>query len=89
MNPLKCKNKVYPSGMWGSFQGHQCHRNIWKNGYCKTHHPDTVKVRDETRKEIWKQKQENNPILLLQKANERIKELESELELFKAGLERG
>jgi Zn-dependent M32 family carboxypeptidase len=79
MDPTKCKEKVYPSERWGSFHGHQCHKNIWKDGYCKQHHPDTVEARHEAREKVWKQKIEKDPILLLQKATKKIEELERQL----------
>lgn len=81
MKEGKCKKKVWSSGNWC---GHQCTRNIWKDGYCKQHHLDIVKARDKTRDEKWererREKDEKNPILLLRKANEQIKELEVEIE---------
>jgi len=76
----KCKEKVYPKEAWGSFHPHQCLHNIWKDGFCKFHHPDTVKARREAREKRWKEKLEKDPIiLLLQKANEKIKELEERI----------
>ncbi len=61
----KCKYKVYPHDRWGAFHPHQCHKNTWKDGYCKQHHPDTVKARDEAREKRWKEEEDarrkNNP----------------------------
>jgi hypothetical protein len=39
--PGFCKERVWhPMGNWGSY--HQCRRKPAKDGYCRTHHPDTV-----------------------------------------------
>jgi hypothetical protein len=79
--PLKkerCKEKVHPNDRWGSFHPRQCHAKIWKHGYCKIHHPDTVRIRQEAKEKRWEEEKEkrrkNNPILLLQ----RVRELEEE-----------
>jgi flagellar biosynthesis/type III secretory pathway protein FliH len=79
----KCKKKVYPKERWGSFHPHQCRRDIWKDGYCKTHHPDTEKARQVAREKRWKEEEDarrkNSPLLLLQKAIKKIEELERQL----------
>lgn len=74
----KCKEKVNPKEAFGFLHPHQCHHNIWKDGFCKTHHSDTVKARQEARQKEWQEKIKD--ILLLDKANEKIKELERQLE---------
>jgi hypothetical protein len=63
MNETKerCKETVYPNETYGAFHGHQCTRNVWKDGYCKTHHPETVKARDEKRRQKWAEQQANSP----------------------------
>jgi hypothetical protein len=40
-----CQEKVFDG--WHDFQ---CKRKIWNDGYCKQHHPDTVKARREGEK---------------------------------------
>ncbi len=57
MDGKKCKETVYPNERWGSFHPHQCHKNIWKDGYCKQHHPETKEVRHKAREVAWKAKQ--------------------------------
>lgn len=81
MDNNRCKKIV-----WSTWHGHQCRRKIWKDGYCKQHHPDTVKERDEARRKRWEEKQEISPWRLLQKASERIKELEKENKKLKKEL---
>jgi hypothetical protein len=79
MDSTRCQERVYPNERWGSFHGHQCKFKVWKDCYCKKHHPYTVKARHEAREKAWKKQRENNPLLLLQKANVRIEELERQL----------
>lgn len=45
----RCKMRVYGS----SFRGYPCERKAWKDGYCKQHHPDSVKARHEKRQAKW------------------------------------
>jgi hypothetical protein len=47
---LRCSADVHNS-FGVSF--HQCNRNVWKDGFCKQHHPDTVAVRDTARRTKW------------------------------------
>lgn len=58
---------------------YRCSRNAWKDGYCKQHHPETVKKRREESQRKWEAKHARSPLALLAKANARIKELEEEL----------
>jgi hypothetical protein len=47
-----CKKSVYvASGNWG--HSHQCSRKVKLDGYCKQHHPDTVKARDDAQRAKW------------------------------------
>ena len=57
---------------------YQCTRKIWKDGFCKQHHPNTVAERQKKQEERWKTKLDNSPWVLLGKAQKRIKELEEE-----------
>jgi hypothetical protein len=71
MNENKCKEKIWGSSVWHQ---QQCSRNIWKDGFCKTHHPDIVKERRERNEKRYQEKQEQNPFT---KALKRIMELEA------------
>lgn len=46
----QCKSHVMPSNMYRTFQ---CQRSVWKDGYCKQHHPETVRVRREKRDKLF------------------------------------
>lgn len=49
MNKAYCKKMVFKH--WHS---HQCEKKIWKDGFCKQHHPDEVRKRDEIRQDKWR-----------------------------------
>ena len=40
----------------GGFYFHKCTNPIWKDGYCKIHHPESVKKRQEKSEIRWKEK---------------------------------
>lgn len=42
--PGYCRKVVYDQG---SVLDRQCAKTIWKDGWCKVHHPDSVKKREE------------------------------------------
>ena len=85
MDKTRCKKDVRDSGMWPSY--HQCYRKIWKDGFCKLHHPDTVKKRSEEKEKRWEAKQKTETWYLLGKAYEKIDKLERENKKLKKRLE--
>lgn len=62
---------------------HQCTKPVWKDGFCKVHHPDSVKLRDEKSRAKFKEQLEKSPYARLAKAQERIAELEAEIRRLK------
>ncbi len=65
-----CKKSVYvASGNWG--HSHQCSRKAKVDGYCKQHHPDSEKAREEDRKAEWARETET-------RKNNRIQEEKDE-----------
>ena len=72
-----CKQRVYRPG--GLFTGGQCSRKVWKDGYCKIHHPDSVRERQKKSDE----RLANGPYNLLIKERDRVKELETQVESLK------
>lgn len=74
MKKERCKETV-----WNNFNNYQCSRNAWKDGFCKQHHPDSVKERERKTDERWKQKQANSPWTRLKEAREEIEELKDEI----------
>lgn len=83
IDPSRCKRSVIPNESFGWVYPHQCHNKVWKDGYCKMHHPDTVKEKDEARSKAFQEKSEKSDWMQLHKAIERIKELEVEIEQLK------
>lgn len=47
------------------YRSKQCTRKIWKGNFCKQHHPETVKAKNEKRERRWKFKVKNNPFTVL------------------------
>jgi hypothetical protein len=70
----KCKKDV-----WEGYHSHRCTRNAVKDGYCKQHHPASVKEREEKSTKAYQEKMENSPWRLLVKAQARIAALEREI----------
>ena len=77
MNIVVDKSKCQV-GILVNYKFRQCRRKIWKNGYCKQHHPDTVKKRREESNRRYEEKRTHEPWYVLQKARERIAALEAE-----------
>lgn len=84
MDESRCGARVYPQERRGSFYGHQCQRKAWKDGFCKTHHPETVKARDAEREKKWREKEAKDPLNCalkrVKQLEARVKELEAENE---------
>jgi hypothetical protein len=79
MNNDKCKASVRGEG-WGWLYQRGCQRNAWKDGYCKQHHPDSVKARREESNRYYRQKMDNSP---LSRAYKQIEILKEEIERLK------
>jgi hypothetical protein len=73
----KCKKDI-GYGDWGRTR--QCTRNAVTDGFCKQHHPETVKARRQKSEDDYNAKQAKTPYARLRVAMDRIKELEAEVE---------
>ncbi len=74
----RCKEKVSPPDRWGSFHRHQCSRKVWRDGYCKQHHPDSVSARQELAFKKDREKWESSPsqqVSILRRENEQLKKM--------------
>jgi len=69
----QCKKKIYRD--WSSSN---CSRKAVKDGYCKQHHPDTVKERQEKSNARWNAKAENSDRAKLNRALDTIEQLTKE-----------
>jgi len=76
----QCKETVYRPLLGFISFGHQCTRKIWKDGYCKIHHPATVDARNRKRQTDWEEKREQDPLM---NALKRIKKLTEENDRLK------
>lgn len=74
----RCRATVYPNDKWGVFHGHQCSRKMWRDRYCKQHHPDTVEARQAEATKRYEKKWNNSPQIQIVKARERLAALEAE-----------
>ena len=72
--------------IWEGMARYRCSRKIWKDGYCKQHHPDTVAERnrkaDIRREAKWAEQKANDPWRKLEVANARIAELEKQIRVL-------
>lgn len=51
----RCKKQFFKN--WSNYQ---CQNNAWKDGFCKIHHPDTVKARRDKSAKRWEEKWEKD-----------------------------
>jgi hypothetical protein len=85
IDKTRCKQSVRDPGSWPSY--HQCYRKIWKDEFCKLHHPDTVEKREKEKEKRYKAKQKTETWYLLGEAYKKIKKLERENKKLKKRLE--
>lgn len=53
---MQCKEKIYRTGM--NFpRARRCSKPVWKDGFCKTHHPESVEKRRAKSMEQFKQRE--------------------------------
>lgn len=71
---VKCKKRVPSPGMW--MHDHQCTRYAVKDGFCKIHHPDAQKKRDEEAHKRQEEKWDNSPHQKLARALDKNSKLE-------------
>jgi len=81
----QCKQMVWSQGTW---RRRQCFRDAWKDGYCKQHHPDTVKKRDEERAARYEAKQKQSPWYKLEIACKEIRRLKAKIRRLEKKLEK-
>ena len=82
MSEGNCKEQVFRD--WHNYP---CSRKAWKDGYCKQHHPDSVKARDAERTRKWEVKKEESPYRKIETLNADLTALRAENERLKADRE--
>ncbi len=80
INKERCKQSVYPNDRWGAYHPHQCCKRVWKDEFCKTHHPESVEARQQKSERRWKEKHERDPLTIALKT---VDQLKKENELLK------
>lgn len=60
----RCQGRVYTGRGWDRIRGRQCTRKIWKDGYCKIHHPDSEEKRRNKSIEREEEKYKAGPIYI-------------------------
>ena len=79
----QCKERVSNNG----WHWHTCRKPIWKDGYCKIHHPESVQKRIEKSIEKEKEKYELSPLGRLEEAQKEIEKLKKENEKLKKAIQ--
>ena len=78
---INCKELVKDSDGFPYFP---CSRNAFKDGYCKQHHPESVKARQKKSEERFKANEKKTDWYKLGQARLRIEALEAENAALKA-----
>lgn len=80
----RCKEYVPVAGLWHAYK--QCARYNWKDGYCRQHHPDTVKARRDAAEDRWSYRRNKDQVVMASKKittlTNRIAETEAALQAF-------
>ncbi|MHA1345016.1 MAG: hypothetical protein ACTSO3_01315 [Candidatus Heimdallarchaeaceae archaeon] len=71
-----CKVLVWSPTGWHRYQ---CSRKTVKDGFCKQHHPDSVKKREEEKERKFLEKQKNSPWHRLDKLGKEHEKLKKKL----------
>lgn len=78
----RCQARVYPPH---TFQGTYCSRKAWKDGWCKQHHPDSVRKRREEADKQYAEKRKKSVWYRLEQAHQEIKVLKAALTEIRDG----
>ena len=77
IDETRCRKRVYDSS---HFSGHQCKLKVVKDGFCRLHHPDSVKARGEAAHQRYLESVKNSTWMQLKRANEEIDRLKKIIE---------
>ena len=66
----KCKKKV-----WNGWHSSHCSRNAVLDGYCRQHHPEAVKAREEASARMYEERWKNSPEARLAKCMAALNEI--------------
>lgn len=66
---VRCIAKV-----WDGWHSHRCTKPVWKDDFCKIHHPDKVKEREAKSNARYEEKRKSSPFgLYLQLRDEKAR----------------
>jgi len=86
MSDLGCKSRVYPKDRWGAFHPYTCTRKAWKDGFCKTHHPEAYEARRIKSDAKYKAKIDKSPLAVLGRQKNEISELQARITKLETGI---
>ena len=78
----QCKARVTPPD---SYWSRQCSRNAVRDGFCKQHHPESIKLMDEKSAKLFQDKIDNSIYTKYRKLEAENDELKEEIERLKKG----
>lgn len=78
LDPKKCQFDGVLDRTMRFPRPHQCSRKPVKDGFCRQHHPDAVKIREEQSRALDQQRWENSPFMKLRRAYEEIERLKKQ-----------
>lgn len=67
----RCKEMVRSPSL-SFYRPTQCSRSIWKDGYCRQHHPEAVEAREARSKAAFQKKLENSPYRKIARLSEEL-----------------
>jgi len=80
LDPRFCSKRI-----WHGFASEsQCKRKVWRDGWCKQHHPETKAKRAEESRIRYEEQRKQSTWYKLEQAQKRINELELEIAALKS-----
>lgn len=77
----QCKEKIFDG-----WRHRRCARKASRDGYCKQHHPESVKLRREAANARYEERMKRSPQVQLHEAQKRVIELEMEVSTLELAL---
>jgi hypothetical protein len=66
----RCKEDIWDRY---TYKTYRCARNAVKDGFCKQHHPDAVKARQEKSAKLYAEKREKDPLRIAYKEIDQLR----------------
>jgi len=65
--------------MFHGWHRQQCSRKAWEDGFCKQHHPETVKIRHQKSAQRWEEEKKQTDWYRLENAQKEIEALKARI----------